>query len=111
MSSVVETSLNVLVLGKIGSKRFLDFARNNKSTCSPTDVTIQTLSFVIRHSTFGLRHSANKFSSSHAEQPGDMALLLNGFILGWSVSWPPGPVNAEMIRRGLLPEKDGGGFW
>ena len=37
--------------------------------------------------------------------------LLNGFILGWSVSWPPGPVNAEMIRRGLLPKTQGGGFW
>jgi threonine/homoserine/homoserine lactone efflux protein len=24
-----------------------------------------------------------------------------GFLLGWSVAWPPGPINAEMIRRGL----------
>jgi threonine/homoserine/homoserine lactone efflux protein len=40
-----------------------------------------------------------------------LPLLLNGLILGWSVSWPPGPVNAEMIRRGLLPKKQGGGFW
>jgi threonine/homoserine/homoserine lactone efflux protein len=24
-----------------------------------------------------------------------------GLLLGWSVAWPPGPVNAEMIRRGL----------
>jgi threonine/homoserine/homoserine lactone efflux protein len=40
-----------------------------------------------------------------------MALLLNGFVLGWSVSWPPGPVNAEMIRRGLQPRQHGGGFW
>jgi threonine/homoserine/homoserine lactone efflux protein len=39
------------------------------------------------------------------------ATLLNGFVLGWSVSWPPGPVNAEMIRRGLLPQERGGGFW
>jgi threonine/homoserine/homoserine lactone efflux protein len=39
------------------------------------------------------------------------ALLLNGFVLGWSVAWPPGPVNAEMIRRGLLPREQGGGFW
>lgn len=30
-----------------------------------------------------------------------LALLLKGFFLGWSVAWPPGPVNAEMIRRGL----------
>jgi threonine/homoserine/homoserine lactone efflux protein len=40
-----------------------------------------------------------------------LTILLNGFVLGWSVSWPPGPVNAEMIRRGLLPIRDGGGFW
>ncbi len=39
------------------------------------------------------------------------ALLLKGFILGWSVAWPPGPVNAEMIRRGVLPANEGGGFW
>ncbi len=37
--------------------------------------------------------------------------VFNGFILGWSVAWPPGPVNAEMIRRGLLPREQGGGFW
>jgi len=35
----------------------------------------------------------------------------NGYILGWSVAWPPGPINAEMIRRGLLPKDRGGGFW
>lgn len=29
-----------------------------------------------------------------------------GLLLGWSVAWPPGPVNAEMIRRGLTR-----GFW
>ncbi|MDQ2824587.1 MAG: LysE family transporter [Verrucomicrobiota bacterium] len=40
-----------------------------------------------------------------------MSILLNGFVLGWSVAWPPGPVNAEMIRRGLLPPSEGGGFW
>ncbi|HEV3409437.1 MAG TPA: LysE family transporter [Chthoniobacterales bacterium] len=39
------------------------------------------------------------------------ATLLNGLILGWSVAWPPGPVNAEMIRRGVLPRAEGGGFW
>jgi threonine/homoserine/homoserine lactone efflux protein len=37
--------------------------------------------------------------------------LVNGYILGWSVAWPPGPVNAEMIRRTLLPKERGGGFW
>src|SRR5205085_11032460 len=40
-----------------------------------------------------------------------VALLLDGFVLGWSVSWPPGPVNAEMIRRGLQSPLQGGGFW
>ena len=28
-------------------------------------------------------------------------LILYGFVLGWSVAWPPGPINAEMMRRGL----------
>lgn len=37
--------------------------------------------------------------------------FVNGFILGWSVAWPPGPINAEMIRRSLLPHSAGGGFW
>jgi threonine/homoserine/homoserine lactone efflux protein len=39
------------------------------------------------------------------------SILLNGLILGWSVAWPPGPINAEMIRRMLLPARAGGGFW
>ena len=39
------------------------------------------------------------------------ATLINGFILGWSVAWPPGPVNAEMLRRSVLPRSQGGGFW
>lgn len=34
------------------------------------------------------------------------ALAAYGFILGWSVAWPPGPINAEMLRRGLA-----GGFF
>jgi threonine/homoserine/homoserine lactone efflux protein len=29
------------------------------------------------------------------------ALIADGAILGWSVAWPPGPINAEMVRRGL----------
>jgi threonine/homoserine/homoserine lactone efflux protein len=33
------------------------------------------------------------------------ALAGYGFLLGWSVAWPPGPINAEMIRRGFA-----GGF-
>ena len=39
------------------------------------------------------------------------SILLNGLLLGWSVAWPPGPVNAEMIRRGVQPRSAGGGFW
>ena len=39
------------------------------------------------------------------------ATLINGFLLGWSVAWPPGPINAEMLRRTLLPRERGGGFW
>ena len=27
------------------------------------------------------------------------ALLVTGFLLGWSVAWPPGPINAEIARR------------
>jgi threonine/homoserine/homoserine lactone efflux protein len=26
-------------------------------------------------------------------------LLVTGFLLGWSVAWPPGPINAEIARR------------
>ena len=40
-----------------------------------------------------------------------LSSLANGYILDWSVAWPPGPINAEMIRRGLLPKDRGGGFW
>ena len=29
------------------------------------------------------------------------SLLFKGLVLGWGVAWPPGPINAEMIRRGL----------
>jgi threonine/homoserine/homoserine lactone efflux protein len=39
------------------------------------------------------------------------ATVVKGLILGWSVAWPPGPINAEMMRRALLPRKEGGGFW
>lgn len=39
------------------------------------------------------------------------ATIVNGLILGWSVAWPPGPINAEMIRRALLSREQGGGFW
>lgn len=33
-------------------------------------------------------------------------LLGTGFLLGWSVAWPPGPINAEIARRCLAR-----GFW
>jgi threonine/homoserine/homoserine lactone efflux protein len=29
------------------------------------------------------------------------SLLLEGFVFGWSVAWPPGPINAEIVRRGI----------
>jgi threonine/homoserine/homoserine lactone efflux protein len=35
-----------------------------------------------------------------------LALGALGFVLGWSVAWPPGPINAEIIRRTLAS-----GFW
>jgi threonine/homoserine/homoserine lactone efflux protein len=35
-----------------------------------------------------------------------LPLLGYGFALGWSVAWPPGPINAEIVRRGLAR-----GFW
>src|SRR5450755_3277883 len=41
----------------------------------------------------------------------ESATLINGFVLGWSVAWPPGPVNAEMLRRSVVPVSQGGGFW
>jgi threonine/homoserine/homoserine lactone efflux protein len=30
-----------------------------------------------------------------------LPLAAYGFALGWSVAWPPGPINAEIVRRGL----------
>jgi threonine/homoserine/homoserine lactone efflux protein len=30
-----------------------------------------------------------------------LPLAVYGFVLGWSVAWPPGPINAEIVRRGL----------
>lgn len=41
--------------------------------------------------------------------PGDWflpGLVAKGILLGWSIAWPPGPINAEMIRRGISR-----GFW
>jgi threonine/homoserine/homoserine lactone efflux protein len=35
-----------------------------------------------------------------------LPLAVYGFVLGWSVAWPPGPINAEIVRRGLAR-----GFW
>jgi threonine/homoserine/homoserine lactone efflux protein len=41
-----------------------------------------------------------------SDAPALVSLLFTGFFLGWSVAWPPGPVNAEIVRRGLAR-----GFW
>jgi hypothetical protein len=27
-----------------------------------------------------------------------LSTLINGYIIGWSVAWPPGPINAEMAH-------------
>jgi threonine/homoserine/homoserine lactone efflux protein len=35
-----------------------------------------------------------------------LSLIGYGFLLGWSVAWPPGPINAEIARRCLAR-----GFW
>jgi len=35
-----------------------------------------------------------------------LATVATGLVLGWSVAWPPGPINAEMVRRALAR-----GFW
>lgn len=35
-----------------------------------------------------------------------LGLAAKGVLLGWSIAWPPGPINAEMIRRGVTR-----GFW
>ena len=35
-----------------------------------------------------------------------LPLVTYGFVLGWSVAWPPGPISAEVVRRGLAR-----GFW
>jgi threonine/homoserine/homoserine lactone efflux protein len=34
-------------------------------------------------------------------EPSIAATLATGAVLGWSVAWPPGPINAEMVRRGF----------
>ena len=32
--------------------------------------------------------------------PSPLALAATGFALGWNVAWVPGPINAEILRRG-----------
>ncbi|MBI1220370.1 MAG: hypothetical protein GC186_17690 [Rhodobacteraceae bacterium] len=38
--------------------------------------------------------------------PSLLSILGTGFLLGWSVAWPPGPINTEIARRCLAR-----GFW
>jgi len=33
--------------------------------------------------------------------PSLFSVVATGLLLGWSVAWPPGPINAEIVRRGL----------
>ena len=35
-------------------------------------------------------------------------LILQGMIIGLSVAWPPGPINAEILRRGISGQLQGG---
>ncbi len=42
----------------------------------------------------------------HPAEATPLATVASGLLLGWSVAWPPGPINAEMIRRALAR-----GFW
>lgn len=35
-----------------------------------------------------------------------LQFLMSGFLIGWAVAWPPGPINAEIARRCLAR-----GFW
>jgi len=39
-------------------------------------------------------------------EPSTVSVIATGLLLGWSVAWPPGPINAEIVRRGLTR-----GFW
>lgn len=32
-------------------------------------------------------------------EPFSLPLIATGYLLGWSVAWPPGPINAEIARR------------
>ncbi|MCB1007434.1 MAG: LysE family transporter [Acidobacteria bacterium] len=41
-----------------------------------------------------------------ATDPSTLSVVVTGLLLGWSVAWPPGPINAEIVRRGLTR-----GFW
>src|SRR6476469_1575483 len=49
--------------------------------------------------------------SASMPAPLSSATILSGMLRGWSVAWPPGPVNAEIIRRGVMPAAKGGGYW
>jgi hypothetical protein len=35
-----------------------------------------------------------------AAAPSTLALAATGFALGWNLAWVPGPIHAEMLRRG-----------
>ena len=38
--------------------------------------------------------------SPPVDGPAPLALAATGFALGWNVAWVPGPINAEILRRG-----------
>ncbi len=43
------------------------------------------------------------------DAPAPLVLAATGFALGWGVAWVPGPINAEILRRGTR-EGFGAGF-
>lgn len=53
-----------------------------------------------------LREIRGSDATQMSAAPALLPLATYGFLLGWSVAWPPGPINAEIVRRGLAR-----GFW
>eukprot|EP01037_Dinobryon_pediforme_P023289 gene23289-24689_t len=53
-----------------------------------------------------LQHFWNRRDPPGTMQATLVPLISTGFLLGWSVAWPPGPINAEIARRCLAS-----GFW
>jgi threonine/homoserine/homoserine lactone efflux protein len=44
--------------------------------------------------------SPSRYRPPVIDSPAPLALAATGFLLGWNVAWIPGPINAEILRRG-----------